>query len=82
MGAHRLRVLHVSDLHVVAPAKDRHRARRGLVLGKAWDANLDESATSSRRTATSTRPSASAEGSSCPSISTWIRAIQRNHNLT
>ncbi len=41
MGAHRLRVLHVSDLHVVDPTKDRHRGRRGLVLGDAWDANLD-----------------------------------------
>jgi hypothetical protein len=38
MGAHRLRVLHVSDLHVVDPAKDRNRQRRGLVLGEAWDA--------------------------------------------
>ena len=42
MGAHRLRILHVSDLHGVDPAKDRHRQRRGLVLGKAWDENLDE----------------------------------------
>lgn len=42
MGAHRLRILHVSDLHVVDPAKDRYRQRRGLVLGKAWDENLDE----------------------------------------
>ena len=42
MGAHRLRVLHVSDLHVVEPVKDRHRQRRGLVLGEAWDENLDE----------------------------------------
>jgi len=41
MGAHRLRVLHVSDLHVVDPEKDRHRQRRGLVLGEAWDVNLD-----------------------------------------
>lgn len=42
MGAHRLRVLHISDLHVVDPAKDRYRQRRGLVLGEAWDKNLDE----------------------------------------
>jgi hypothetical protein len=41
MGTHRLRVLHVSDLHVVDPAKDRNRQRRGLVLGEAWEANLD-----------------------------------------
>jgi hypothetical protein len=37
-----VRILHISDLHVVDPTKDRHRQRRGLVLGKAWDENLDE----------------------------------------
>jgi predicted MPP superfamily phosphohydrolase len=38
---HRLRILHVSDLHAVDPAADRHRQRRGLVLGHAWQENLD-----------------------------------------
>ncbi len=36
----RLRILHVSDLHVVDPAKDRDPWGRELVLGEAWEKNL------------------------------------------
>jgi predicted phosphodiesterase len=41
MGAHRLRVLHVSDLHLRSEAAEPDAWRRRRVLGKAWEKNLD-----------------------------------------
>jgi 3',5'-cyclic AMP phosphodiesterase CpdA len=41
MGAHRLRVLHVSDLHLRSQAAEPDAWRRRRVLGDAWDRNLD-----------------------------------------
>ncbi|UQA58167.1 metallophosphoesterase [Polyangium aurulentum] len=38
---HRLRILHVSDLHVRGP-REREGWRRRRVLGEAWERNLDE----------------------------------------
>ena len=40
MVEHRLRILHVSDLHVVVPGKDRDPCGRALVLGPEWEKNL------------------------------------------
>jgi calcineurin-like phosphoesterase family protein len=41
MGAHRLRVLHVSDLHLRSEAAEPDAWRRRRVLGDAWEKNLD-----------------------------------------
>ncbi|MGK3960966.1 metallophosphoesterase [Sorangium sp. So ce1667] len=38
---HRLRVLHISDLHVRGP-REKEGWRRRRVLGEAWERNLDE----------------------------------------
>jgi tetratricopeptide (TPR) repeat protein/predicted MPP superfamily phosphohydrolase len=41
MKAHRLRILHVSDLHLRSRAEEPDAWRRRRVLGEAWEKNLD-----------------------------------------
>ena len=41
MGAHRLRILHISDLHLRSQAEEPDAWRRRRVLGEAWEKNLD-----------------------------------------
>ncbi len=48
MSEHRLRILHVSDLHGVDPAADRDPWGRALVLGEEWEKNLAEIAAGGR----------------------------------
>jgi len=40
MGEHRVRILHLSDLHERGP-RERETWRKRRVLGEAWERNLD-----------------------------------------
>jgi hypothetical protein len=92
MGAHRLRVLHVSDLHIVDPAKDRHRHCqrrlgdvRALLFGRTSLAHhlLSRNHPEDRLEAADLLRLAfrDPEAMGIPEAA-QIRAIQRDNNLT